>query len=56
MSLDISNITADIVNDKLLSIGGLYGWKTKGFIDGYRIYNKALLDMEVMLIYKDLET
>ena len=56
MSLDISNITADIVNDKLLSIGGLYGWKTKGFIDGCRIYNKALLDMEVMLIYKDLET
>lgn len=28
MSLDISNITADIVNDKPLSIGGLYGWKT----------------------------
>lgn len=54
-SLDISNITGDIKNDEPLSFGGLYGWKTKGFIDEYRMYNKALLDMEVMLIYKDHE-
>ena len=31
----------------------LYGWKTKGTLDEYRLYNKALDKFEVAAIYKN---
>ena len=52
-SLDITNVKGDIINDRPLIFGQLYGWKTKGFIDEYRMYNKALTDLEVMTICND---
>ena len=51
--LDITNVKGDIVNDRPLIFGHLYGWKTKGFIDQYRMYKKALTDLEVTIIYTD---
>ena len=51
--LDITKVTGDIINDKPLQFGKLYGWKTKGVIDEYRMYNIALTDLEVMTIYND---
>ena len=50
---DISAVTGNINNDQPLLFGSLYGWKTKGFLDDYRLYNKALNETEVMMIYKD---
>ncbi|KAJ7321726.1 hypothetical protein OS493_034345 [Desmophyllum pertusum] len=40
-------------NNKPLEFGTLYGWKTKGTLDEYRVYNKALDEFEVAAIYKD---
>ena len=42
-----------IINDRPLIFGHIHGWKTKGSIDEYRMYNKALTDLEVMTIYND---
>ena len=50
---DISAVTGNINNDQPLLFGSLYGWKIKGFLDDYRLYNKALNETEVMMIYKD---
>ena len=51
--LDITNVKGDIVNDRPLIFGHIHGWKTKGFIDEYRMYKKALTDLEVTIIYTD---
>ena len=51
--IDISAVTGNINNDQPLVFGFLYGWKTKGFVDDYRLYNKALNETEVIVIYKD---
>ena len=51
--IDISAVTGDINNNQPLLFGPLYGWKTKGFLDDYRLYNKALNDTEVLTIYTD---
>ena len=51
--IDISAVTGVINNNQSLSFGFLYGWKTKGSLDEYRMYNKALTDTEVANIYND---
>ena len=51
--IDISAVTGNINNDQPLVFGSLHGWKTKGFVDKYRLYNKALNEIEVIVIYKD---
>jgi len=52
-SLDISHVGGSVNNSKNLELGTLYGWKTKGTLDEYRIYNKALNEHEVDLIYNN---
>ena len=51
--IDISAITGVINNDQPLRFGYVYSWKTKGFLDDYKMYNKALIDNEVPIIYND---
>lgn len=51
--LDITKVTGDVINNKPLIFGLVHGWKTKDFIDEYRMYNKALTDLEVKIIYND---
>jgi len=51
--LDISKVGGSVDNSKDLEFGMLYGWKTKGTLDEYRIYNKALNAHEVDLIYNN---
>ena len=51
--IDISAVTGNINNDQPLVFGSLHGRKTKGFVDKYRLYNKALNEIEVIVIYKD---
>ena len=51
--LDITNVKGDTINHRPLIFGHIHGWKTKGVIDQYCIYNKALIDSEVMTIYND---
>ena len=51
-SADISNVSGSITNKNSLTIGYLFGWKIKGSIDEYRLYNAALHDNHVSMIYK----
>ena len=51
--IDNSAVTGVINNNQPLRFGFLYGWKTKGSLDEYRMYNKALADTEVAYIYND---
>ena len=51
--LDITNVKGYIINDRPLIFDHIHGWKTKGSIGEYRMYNKALTDLEVMTIYND---
>ena len=50
-TLDISAVKGSVDNNKALEFGFLYGWKTKGTLDEYRVYNKALDQFEVAAIY-----
>jgi len=52
-SLDISTVKGSVDNEKSLEFGKLYGWKTKGILDEYRVYNKALDAHEVDLIFRN---
>ena len=52
-SLDISAVQGSVDNSRPLEFGQLYGWKTKGTLDEYRLYNKALDKFEVAVIYKN---
>jgi len=52
-SLDISSVVGSVDNSRNLEFGLLYGWKTKGTLDEYRMYNKALSAHEVDLIYNN---
>ena len=52
-SLDISAVQGSVDNSRPLEFGQLYGWKTKGTLDEYRLYNKALDKFEVAAIYKN---
>lgn len=52
-SLDISTVKGSVDNEKSLEFGTLYGWKTKGILDEYRVYNKALDAHEVDLIFRN---
>ena len=49
--LDISSVQGSVDNDQALEFGHLYGWKTKGTLDEYRIYKKALDEHEVDAIF-----
>ena len=51
--IGISAITGVINNNQPLLIGYVYGWKTTGFLDDYKMYNKTLTDTEVAIIYND---
>ena len=51
--INIRTVTGNVNNDQSLFFASLYGWKTKGFLDDYRLYNKALNETEVMIIYND---
>jgi len=51
--VDISTITGSVNNSNNLEFGRLYGWKTKGTLDEYRLYNYALRDEEVKQLYLD---
>ena len=51
--IDNSAVTGVINKNQPLRFGFLYGWKTKGSLDEYRMYNKALADTEVAYIYND---
>ena len=52
-TLDISAVKGSVDNNKALEFGTLYGWKTKGTLDEYRVYNHALDEFEVAAIYKN---
>ena len=52
-ALDISAVKGSVDNNKPLELGYLYGWKTKGTLDEYRVYNKALDELEVAAIYQN---
>ena len=49
--LDISPVQGSVDNNRALVFGGLYGWKTKGTLDEYRVYNRALDEHEVEAIF-----
>ena len=49
---DISKVTGSINNKRPLTFGHLYGWKTKGSIDEYRLYSGALTDDHIHMIFK----
>ena len=49
--IDISPVQGSVDNDKALEFGLLYGWKTKGTLDEYRVYNKALDEIEAAAIF-----
>ena len=50
---DISTVKGSVDNSRALEFGTLYGWKTKGTLDEYRVYNKALDELEVAAIFKN---
>ena len=52
-TLDISTVQGSVDNNKVLEFGQLYGWKTKGTLDEYRVYNTALDENEVAAIFKN---
>lgn len=51
--LDISSVTGSVDNNFNLYFGEVNGWKTKGTLDEYRLYNYALKDEDVKMIYLD---
>ncbi len=51
--VDISSIKGNLDNTSNLRLGSLYGWNTKGTLDEYRFYKKALTDDEVTMIHAD---
>ena len=50
-SLDISGVPGSVDNGESFTIGTLYGWKTDGTLDEYRMYNRALSEGEVRQVY-----
>ena len=52
-TLDISAVQGSVDNNKQLQFGELYGWKTKGTLNEYRVYNTALEEKEVAAIFKN---
>ena len=51
-NLDVSSVQGSVDNTRPLEFGYLYGWKTKGILDEYRVYSTALEDYEVVSIYE----
>ena len=47
-TLDISAVKGSVDNNKVLEFGTLYGWKTKGTLDEYRVYNQALDEFKLL--------
>lgn len=52
-SLDISRVTGSVNNDKDLEFGTLYRWKTKGYLDEYRLFNFPLNSIQVKQLFLD---
>jgi len=52
--LDISLLKGSVDNDNPLEFGRLYGWKTKGTLDDYRLFSKALNANDINAIYNHL--
>mgnify|MGYP003323689573 CR=1 FL=1 len=52
--MDISNVVGSIDNDESFTIGTLYGWKTDGQLDEYRMYNRAVSSSEIGQIYPNM--
>ncbi|EDO31494.1 predicted protein [Nematostella vectensis] len=52
-TVDIRRVRGSIDNDKPLEFGELYGWKTQGTLDDYRLYNYALSYHEAKMLYLD---
>jgi len=52
-TLDISAVQGSVDNNKQIQFGELYGWKTKGTLDEYRVFNTALEEYEVSAIFKN---
>ena len=50
---DISNVKGSISNNKPLSFGFVYGWKLQGSIDEFRLFDVALTDNQITLVYND---
>ena len=53
-TVDIGNVVGSINNDENMVIGTLYGWKTDGQLDEYRMYNRAIDGAEVSSVYKHM--
>jgi hypothetical protein len=51
-SLDISNVRGSVDNGEPFTIGTLYGWKTDGTLDEFRLYNRAVAAADVHAIYE----
>ena len=51
-TLDIPTVQGSVDNTRPLEFGYSYGWKTKGIMDEYRVYNIALDDYEAVSIYE----
>lgn len=52
-SLDISRVKGSVNNDKSLKFGTLYGWKTNGYLDDYRLFNFPLNAEQAKHLYLD---
>jgi hypothetical protein len=52
--MDISNVVGSVNNGEQFTIGTLYGWKTDGQLDEYRMYNRAIDGAEVSMVYKHM--
>jgi hypothetical protein len=50
-SLDISGVPGSVDNGEAFTIGTLYGWKTDGTLDDYRLYARAVSAAEVAALY-----
>ena len=51
--VDISTVQGSVDNTKTLNFGQQYGWKTKGTLDEYRLYNRALKAHEIEQLFKN---
>lgn len=52
-SLDISTVTGSVSNNKDLEFGTLYGWKTKGFLDEYALFDFPLNSDQANQLFLD---
>eukprot|EP01052_Picozoa_sp_SAG31_P002256 SAG31_NODE_78_length_27447_cov_83.819877_2_plen_491_part_00 len=51
-SLNIGMVTGSVDNAERFTLGTLYGWKTDGVVDEYRLYNRYLNREHVMSVFR----